>query len=281
MPYLIGLGGANIQDVDDILSDATSLFRIIISDSMRKLALLGKRLGHSFSPKYFAEKFKKEGITNYHYGILELENIADFPVALASDPQLIGMNVTIPYKTEVIRFLDQLDETAAYIGAVNTILVQSGKLKGFNTDVIGFRDSLLQFLPTDFQGNALILGTGGSSKAVQFVLDKLKIPFTFISRKPIENGLTYEQLDGTIMEGVSLIINTTPLGMFPHVDQCPDLPYEALHSKHFLYDLIYNPVETLFMKRGKAQGARVTNGYSMLELQAEASWEIWSSAYGK
>lgn len=248
---------------------------------MKKLALLGRKLGHSFSPTYFAEKFKKEGIEEYTYETIEMTEISEFPEVLQADPDLVGFNVTIPYKTSIMPYLDELDETARHIEAVNTIVVREGRLKGYNTDVVGFRKSLQGFLPHDFQGKALVLGTGGSSKAVQYVLDKLKIPIKFISRKPVANGYTYEQLDGRMMKEVSLIINTTPVGMYPLVDQCPELPYQALGEGHYLYDLIYNPEETLFMVRGKEQGAKVTNGYEMLELQAEASWEIWSSVYGK
>lgn len=275
------LGGANIKDVNDILSDKGLLLPYTIRDLMKKLALLGRKLGHTFSPKYFAEKFRKEGILDYKYGTIEMADVSEFPEVLRADPDLVGFNVTIPYKTVIIEYLDQLDETAEYIGAVNTIVVREDGLKGYNTDVIGFRKSLQNFLSPNFHGSALVLGTGGSSKAVHYVLDKLKIPFKFISRKPVENGFTYEQLDATIMKEVSLIINTTPVGMYPHVDQCPDIPYQALGEAHYLYDLIYNPEETLFMERGKEQGAKVTNGYAMLELQAEASWEIWNEVYGK
>lgn len=247
---------------------------------MKKLALLGRKLGHTFSPIYFAEKFEREGIIGYEYQSLELEDISHFPAALEARPDLVGCNVTIPYKTEVIEYLDDLDETAEAIGAVNTIRIRDGRLKGFNTDVIGFRRSLVNFLPSDFKGNAMILGTGGSSKAVRFVLEKLKISFKFISRKPVQNGFTYEQLDQKNMKGFSLIVNTTPLGMYPYVDRCPDIPYTALDRSCYLFDLVYNPEETLFMKKGQEQGGHVTNGYDMLVEQAEASWDIWSSTYG-
>lgn len=247
---------------------------------MKKLALLGRKLGHTFSPKYFAEKFKREKISGYEYRTMELENITDFPAAWSRDSDLIGCNVTIPYKTEVIPYLDELDETAGAIGAVNTIRIHNGYLKGYNTDVIGFRRSLLHFLPTDFQGMALVLGTGGSSKAVGFVLQKLEIPFKFVSRNPIANGYTYDQLDETLIKKHRLIVNTTPLGMYPDVERCPDIPYSALGQNHYLFDLIYNPEVTLFMEKGQARGAQVRNGYDMLVQQAEASWEIWNRAYG-
>ena len=247
---------------------------------MKKLALLGRHLGHTFSPSYFAEKFQREGIEGFEYGTIEMAEITEFPAVLEKDPALVGFNVTIPYKTDIIPYLDALDETAAFIGAVNTIQVREGRLKGFNTDVIGFRKSLENFLPEDFAGRALILGTGGSSRAVEFVLDKMKIPFHFVSRKAIPRGYTYGQLTADIMETVSLIINTTPLGMFPDTGRAPDIPYHLLDESYYLFDLIYNPPETRFMERGKVQGAQVKNGYEMLELQAEASWEIWN-AHGR
>lgn len=242
----------------------------------KKLVLLGRQLGHTFSPRYFAEKFTKEGIEDYEYGTMELEKISEFPAAVQANPDLIGFNVTIPYKMEVMEYLDSLDETAAAIGAVNTIRIHNGGLTGYNTDVIGFRRSLEAFLPLEFKGNALILGTGGSSKAVRYVLEQLKIPFKMISRRPVKEGYTYDQLDEKKMKGVSLVINTTPLGMYPEVERCPDIPYDALDESYYLFDLIYNPEETLFMKKGKQRGAQVTNGYMMLEQQAEASWEIWT-----
>ncbi len=252
-----------------------------MSKKKKKLALLGRKLGHTFSPRYFGDKFVRERIGDYEYGTLELEHISEFPDALKSNPDLVGLNVTIPYKTAVMKYLDNLDETAAAIGAVNTIRIQDGELTGYNTDVIGFRRSLEEFLPEDFDGKALVLGTGGSSKAVRYVLEKLEIPFKFTSRKPLKEGYTYDELNKTMMHDFSLIINTTPLGMYPEVDHCPDIPYEALDDMCFLFDLIYNPEETLFMKRGKEQGAKVTNGYEMLKQQAEASWEIWNHENAK
>lgn len=243
---------------------------------MKKLALLGKQLGHTFSPRYFADKFTREGIDGYEYGTLELENISEFPAQVQANLDLIGFNVTIPYKMEVMEYLDHLDETAAAIGAVNTIRIHEGELTGYNTDVIGFRRSLEAFLPEHFKGSALILGTGGSSKAVRYVLEQLKIPFKMVSRRPVKEGYTYEQLDESTVKEVALIINTTPLGMYPEVGRCPEIPYDALDENHYLFDLIYNPEVTLFMKKGKQQGAQVTNGYMMLEQQAEASWEIWT-----
>lgn len=243
---------------------------------MKKLALLGRRLGHTFSPRYFADKFVAESIEGYEYGTMELGDISEFPAALESNPDLIGLNVTIPYKLEVIEYLDKLDETAEAIGAVNTIRVHEEGLTGYNTDVIGFRRSLKAFLPAGFDGKALVLGTGGSSKAVRYVLDEMGIPYKMVSRNPMAGGYTYEELDEETFKAFSLIVNTTPLGMYPEIDRCADIPYPVMDEDYYLFDLIYNPEETLFMKKGKQQGAQVSNGYVMLEQQAEASWEIWT-----
>lgn len=247
-----------------------------MGNKMRKLALLGKQLGHTFSPRYFADKFEREGISGVEYGTMELEKIDEFLDAIARRPDLVGMNVTIPYKTAVMDYLDDLDETADRIGAVNTIRFGKDGLKGYNTDAIGFQRTLEGFIPMGFSGKALILGTGGSSKAVRFVLEKLNIPFKFISRTARENGFSYEEVNESVMMEHTLIVNTTPLGMYPNVSAAPDLPYDFIGEQHYLYDLIYNPEETLFMKKGKLRGATVINGYAMLIQQAEAAWEIWN-----
>lgn len=243
---------------------------------MKKLALLGKHLGHTFSPRYFKEKFENENIIGFSYGTLELDDISKFPSALKKEPELIGLNVTIPYKEAVIPYLDCLDEIAKAIGAVNTIRVEKTRLVGFNTDVIGFKRSLVNFIPENFDSEALILGTGGAGKAVKFVLSEMDVPYKVVSRRPVPEGLTYGDLTRESIKDYRLIINTTPLGMYPEVEACPDLPYKGLESSHYLYDLIYNPEETLFMKKGKEQGALVKNGYEMLVQQAEGSWEIWN-----
>ncbi len=207
---------------------------------------------------------------------MELDEITKFPDAVKKDPELFGLNVTIPYKEAVIPYLDIVDKTAKAIGAVNTIRVEKDRLTGYNTDVIGFRRSLKNFIPEGFSSRALILGTGGAGKAVKYVLLEMDIPYKIVSRREVPNGYTYGDLTAEMMEDYRLIINTTPLGMFPEVDQCPDLPYDALGEAHYLYDLIYNPEETLFMKKGVEKGAKVKNGYEMLEQQAEGSWEIWN-----
>lgn len=243
---------------------------------MKELALLGRQLTHSFSPDYFAEKFKAENISGFHYGILEIPDIRQFPKELNEHPDLVGMNVTIPYKEEVIPYLDRLDETAEAVHAVNTIRFGEEGLVGYNTDVTGFDRSLQEFIPDDFAGSALVLGTGGSSKAVRFVLKKRGITHWMVSRHPSANQMAYEDLSSAIIREHHLIINTTPLGMYPQTEACPDIPYDALTSDHYLFDLIYNPAETLFLKKGKRRGAFVKNGYRMLIEQAEAAWEIWT-----
>jgi shikimate dehydrogenase len=189
-------------------------------------------------------------------------------------PDLCGFNVTIPYKEQIIPFLDDLDSPAKTIGAVNTVVVKNGRLIGYNTDFEGFKSSLLPFLPKR-PIKALILGTGGASKAVAYALRTLNIPYLFISRNP-DKGLTYQSLSKEIMAEYSLVINTTPIGMFPNIDQFPDIPYPFLTSQHLLYDLVYNPALTTFLKKGQMQGAQILNGLKMLELQAEKAWEIWN-----
>jgi shikimate dehydrogenase len=242
---------------------------------MRKFGLIGYPLGHSFSKKYFEAKFEKEGIKDCLYDLYEIEDITLFPKIVKENPELIGMNVTIPYKEKVIPYLDQLDPACQKIGAVNTIQFLNGKTIGHNTDVIGFEKSLLPLLKNHHQ-NALILGTGGAAKAVQFVLEKLNISFKYVSRKKAKEHLLYTDLNEEIIEKYTLIINTTPLGMFPKIDNLPNLPYQFISKKHLVYDLIYNPLETAFLQKAKAQGATIKNGLEMLQIQAEESWKIWN-----
>jgi shikimate dehydrogenase len=238
--------------------------------------LIGYPLAHSFSKKYFSEKFQRENILNCVYENFPLSRIEEFPQLIQSNPNLVGLNVTIPYKEQVIPFLDELDEAVEEIGAVNTIKVSSRKLKGHNTDVFGFIHSIKNLIQP-FHSSALILGTGGSSKAVAFGLKKMGIEFDFVSRNPDEKELRYEDLDDSVLHHYKIIINTTPIGMFPEVDVCPPIPYEYLTPSHLLFDLIYNPEETLFLKKGKEKQAATKNGLEMLQLQAEKSWEIWNS----
>lgn len=244
---------------------------------MRKFGLIGKKLGHSFSKRYFSEKFEREGIANAVYELYELPEITEFPALLAQEPELVGLNVTVPYKEAVIPYLDELDESAAKIGAVNTIKIAAGKLKGYNTDFVGFRSTLVDFYPVEAGGRALVLGTGGAAKAVWAALDSLGIGYTSVSRNPRENEIAYAAITPEVLRAYPLIINTTPLGMAPDVESTPAIPYEALSAGHFLYDLVYNPEQTLFLQKGAAAGAKVLNGLPMLYAQADAAWQIWNN----
>lgn len=246
---------------------------------MRTLGLLGFPLQHSFSAAYFQQKFLQEDLAGIEYINLEYSDLAEAVVALRERPNLVGFNVTIPYKTQILPYLDELDPTAAEILAVNTVRVNDGKWVGYNTDVIGFEASLVGFLR---QYNlipslrALVLGTGGASKAVHFVLKKLGIPFISVSRNPAPNSYSFEQVTHDILVSTHLIINTTPLGTFPKVDTFPKLPYNSLSPKHLLFDLVYNPPVTAFMQQGVYAGCAAINGYEMLVGQAEAAWSIWN-----
>ena len=246
---------------------------------MQKYGLIGYPLGHSFSKNFFNQKFESEHI-DAQYINFEIPSIKDFKDVLKFNPELHGLNVTIPYKEQVIPYLDDLDEDARLIGAVNVIKFARGflgktKLIGYNSDVIGFRRSIEPLL-TDSHRRALILGTGGASKAVFHGLKQLGVESTFVSRTAKEGCIIYADLTREMMDRYTVIVNTTPLGMFPNVDSCPDIPYEWLTPNHLLYDLLYNPDETLFMRRGKERGATVKNGLEMLLLQAFAAWEIWN-----
>jgi shikimate dehydrogenase len=245
---------------------------------MKQFGLIGNPLIHSFSKKFFTDKFEQENI-DAHYDLFELRNIADFSL-LIEQTEFSGINVTIPYKEKIIEFLDELDETAASIGAVNVIkfIRSNGNLilKGYNSDAIGFENSLKPYLQP-YQKSALILGTGGASKAIDYVFRKNGIKTTFVSRTKNEGILLYSQLSKEILEENLIIVNTSPVGTYPHSDEWPEIPYEFLSEKHFLYDLVYNPAETLFLKKGKEMGASGVNGESMLIGQALASWEIWNS----
>lgn len=240
--------------------------------------LIGHPLTHSFSQRYFTEKFAQLGIParyeNFPIGKIEL-----LPQLIAAHPDLRGLNVTIPYKEQVLPFLHTLDATAAAVGAVNTIRIDGDRMLGYNTDVYGFRQSIKPFL-TSAHERALILGSGGASKAVYYALKEIGIDCFFVSRDknklPGKNVLGWEELNEYVMQAFKLIVNTTPLGMFPDVEEAPALPYSALTPEHLLYDLIYNPAETQFMKRGKAAGATAMNGLDMLRLQAEQAWQIWN-----
>ena len=238
--------------------------------------LVGRNISYSFSRGYFKKKFNDLGLTKHSYENFDLQEITEFPAIFKSDTNIKGLNVTIPYKEEVIPYLDRLDASADKIGAVNTIKVDANGLTGYNTDAVGFQKSLEPLLKKHHQ-KALILGTGGASKAIAFVLEKLDIDFSFVSRSGKNKGFTYEQLDENIIREHTLIINCSPVGTFPNIEEKPDLPYQGISDSHILYDLIYNPEETAFLKEGKKRGAMVSNGLRMLELQAEKAWEIWNS----
>lgn len=245
---------------------------------MRKFGLIGFPLGHSFSKKFFSEKFENESI-DARYDLYELSNITEFQ-DLRNSVELSGLNVTIPYKEQVIPLLDRLDDTATHIGAVNVIRFDYDKngtatLTGFNTDAVGFENSLKPFLKS-YHKKALILGTGGASKAILYTLQKLGIECRYVSRTVREGQLTYSDLNKEIIDNNLLIINATPLGTFPKTDICPDIPYQFLTEKHLLFDVVYNPAETLFMKKGRDAGATALNGEEMLIGQAIAAWEIWN-----
>ncbi|MCL1942584.1 MAG: shikimate dehydrogenase [Candidatus Azobacteroides sp.] len=244
-----------------------------------KYGLIGYPLTHSFSKGYFNEKFQSEKL-DAEYINFEIPNIGEFKALVASNPDLKGLNVTIPYKEQVIKYLDDLDEAVKEIGAVNVIKfirTKNGlKLKGYNSDYGGFYDSISPEI-NDKHKKALILGTGGASKAVVYALNKLGVECVFVSRKPGKGELAYTDLDEKIMKEYTVIINTTPVGMYPKVDDAPDIPYECLTPDHFLYDLLYNPDVTKFMRLGKEHGAEIKNGLEMLLLQAFISWQIWQS----
>jgi shikimate dehydrogenase len=246
---------------------------------MRCFGLIGFPLSHSFSKKYFAEKFESEGITDCRYDIFPIEHIGLLKPLMTDNPDLSGLNVTIPYKEQVMVLLDEIDPEAAMIGAVNTIRISRHDgipwLKGFNTDVYGFRKSITPFIQKR-PYKAFILGTGGSSKAVAFVLNNMGMNVKFVSRNPRhENHISYEDLPKLISHP-AVIVNASPAGMYPQINNCPDIPYDQLTPDHILFDLVYNPAETLFLSKGKAMGATIINGLQMLHLQAERSWEIWN-----
>ena len=246
---------------------------------MKKFGLIGYPLGHSFSKNFFNEKFHSENI-DAEYVNFEIPSIDEFPKIIAANPTLAGLNVTIPYKEKIISYLDEVDKDAAAIGAVNVIKFESNKgkqkLVGYNSDVMGFSRSIEPLLES-YHTKALILGTGGASKAVDYGLRKLGLSTLFVSRsKHNDQTITYDELTPALMDEYKVIVNCTPVGMYPQADKCPSIPYECLTPKHLLYDLLYNPDTTLFMKKGSEQGAVVKNGLEMLLLQAFGAWDIWN-----
>jgi shikimate dehydrogenase len=243
---------------------------------MRLFGLIGYPLSHSFSKKYFTEKFEVEGITDSRYELYSLSSIDEFSSLLSTNPALQGLNITIPYKKQVVQFL-HASEIPEGLPACNCIKIDNGKLIGYNTDTIGFEKSLLPLLQSH-HNKALVLGNGGAAEAVVFVLKKNKIDFKVVSRKiHAGSALTYDEIDKSMIEQNTVIINTTPLGMYPNLNECPDIPYQFISDKHLLYDLVYNPAKTLFLQKGEEKGAVIKNGEQMLVLQAEESWKIWNS----
>lgn len=261
---------------------------------MKKYGLIGFPLSHSFSKKYFTEKFEKLHIKDAQYDLYPIEHIKDLQDMLDKHPDMRGLNVTIPHKVNVIKYLDWVEHDAKQVGAVNCIRViaespilasflgevgvtgHDFRLEGFNTDIYGFEMSLRPLISENIE-SALVLGDGGAAKAVKCVLDNLGINMTIVTRKPHPGNILFKDLKPHHIKNNKLIINTTPLGTAPNFDECPDIPYEFITPEHLLYDLVYNPEKTLFLKKGEEQGARIKNGYEMLTLQAEKSWEIWNS----
>lgn len=241
---------------------------------MDKYGIIGYPLGHSFSRAFFTEKFQREHI-DAEYVNFEIPSADMLPGIVQANPNLRGLNVTLPHKEAVIPMLNELSDEAKEIGAVNVIRVRDGRLKGFNSDIIGFMDSIRPLLKPWHQ-HALVLGTGGASRAIRVGLQRLGIEWTYVSRTPTPGRLTYADLTSELMEHYQVIVNCSPVGMFPRVDACPDIPYQLLTGRHLLYDLVYNPQETLFLKRGAEHGAAVKNGLEMLHLQALASWRFWN-----
>ena len=241
---------------------------------MTKFGLIGFPLGHSFSRGFFTEKFAREGI-DAEYVNFEIPDASMLLDVIRDNPELRGLNVTLPHKQAVIPLLDELSDEAREIGAVNVIRIRDGKLKGFNSDIIGFTDSIRPLLQPHHK-KALVLGTGGASKAICVGLNRLGIEWTYVSRSPREGMLTYEDITAETLQQYTVIVNCTPVGMFPKVDAAPAIPYELLTPRHLLFDCVYNPEDTLFMQKGRAQGATVKNGLEMLHLQAEASWKFWN-----
>ncbi|MDI1255141.1 MAG: shikimate dehydrogenase [Flavobacterium sp.] len=240
----------------------------------KHFGLIGRNISYSFSKGYFSKKFEKENLEGYSYENFDIQDIRDFRDIAEKD--ISGLNITIPYKESVIPYLDKLSKTANVIGAVNTIkFTKKGKLKGYNTDFYGFKKSLKPLLQ-EHHKNALILGTGGASKAIAFALDQLGIAYQLVSRNTEKQVLSYKEVNAETFKTFHIIINCTPLGTFPDVEVCPEIPYDYFTAEHIAYDLIYNPAETLFLQKAKKHGAVTKNGFDMLVFQAEKAWKIWN-----
>lgn len=245
----------------------------------KKFGLIGLTVSHSFSKVYFDEKFFREGLRDYRYDLYPLETIDGLTKLLNDNPELVGLNVTIPYKEQVFKFLDEVDADAKKIGAVNVIQIKNGKLKGFNTDRDAFLETLQKWFPNEAGSRALVLGTGGSSKAVQQALTKLGIAFDTVSREAGKGTYTYDELKekGDILTKANLVVNTTPLGMSPNTNAFPPIDFEKITSNHYVYDLIYNPARTMVLQKAEMRGAHIKNGLEMLHVQAEKAWAIWNN----
>jgi len=245
---------------------------------MRIFGLIGFPLSHSFSKKYFDQKFASEQITDANFFLYPIPKIEEVVNLIQLTPNLQGLAITIPYKKQIIPYLNKVSSEVQQMQACNCVHIKQGELIGYNTDVVGFKKSLLQQLQPHHNG-ALILGTGGAAAAVAFVFNELKIPFQFVSRNPSSqnNCMAYSQITEALLLQFPIVVNTTPLGTFPDVNTCPPIPYEFLSEKNYLFDLVYNPAETLFLKKGREKGCVVQNGYDMLVGQAEANWEIWNA----
>lgn len=242
---------------------------------MRLFGLIGYPLSHSFSKKYFSEKFEKDRLVDCRYELFPIKSINELPLLLRDNPGLEGLNVTIPYKKQVLRFLNS-SEIPSGLEACNCIGIKNGSLTGYNTDAIGFEKSLLPYLRL-YHTDALILGSGGATEAIAYVLRRLKIKYSVVSREmKTGSAFIYEELNEDIINQHKLIINTTPLGMYPATNVCPDIPYNHISSRHLLFDLTYNPAKTLFLQKGEERGATIKNGQEMLLIQAEESWKIWN-----
>jgi len=244
----------------------------------KKFGLVGLTVGHSFSKSFFDEKFFREGLRDYHYDLYELKKIGDLKQLIKDNPEMVGLNITIPYKEAVIPLLSKVDDEAEEIGAVNVIKISNNTLTGYNTDGIAFKETLEKWLPQSKEFKAIILGTGGSSKAVQHALKQLGINFKLISREKKKADFTYEELkNNSELASCNLVINTTPLGMSPNTTEYPPIKYDQLTPDHYVYDLIYNPARTLFLQKAEMKGATFKNGLEMLHVQADKAWAIWNS----
>lgn len=252
----------------------TRLFYLLYYTMGNLYGLIGYPLKHSFSPAYFKNKFATENI-DAEYRAFPIKSIEYIQSLLEEYPSLSGLNVTIPYKADIIEYVDNMDADAEKVQAINCIKIKDGKTIGYNTDIIGFAESLAPLLQPNMD-KALVLGSGGASRAVQFVLNKLDIDFQVVSRAKTDHSILYQEVTDKLIGKHKLIINTTPLGMYPNIDSSPEIPYDTITPEHLLYDLIYNPVATKFLQIGKQKGAMTKNGQEMLELQADASWKVWN-----